>query len=725
MQIVGLRIDDEVRRNISECELLIADITYNNFNVLYEIGYAAALGKPIIPTLNSAVSSASRRVNDLGIMDTIGWATYTNGEDLVSSIEAWDSSSWRNRYQTPKNHSQPLFILDCLMKTDFRNQIFSTVENSKVLYRAFDPTQVPRLTAAQAISEISSSSGVIIPIISEDISDNYKHNLRAAFLIGLCHGFDIDCLAIQYENNPAPIDYRDFITNSTFRRETVNHVEQICADTLIRNQQISKVRNNDDAGIIAEISLGSPVAEYETQQLELYFIKTAQYANALRAEGAVITGRKGSGKSAIYFQLLNQFSKDKESCVVDLRPASHNLSEMRESLLSVSSVGIFDHTIASFWHYVMLLEILLKIREAVLPKSKNNFDLQERIRSIEENFGLHEAVVAGDFTSRLRTAVDQVISGLGGARNGDEVRQQITNLMFENPIPKLREAITSFGDIFDKIIILVDDLDKGWPPLQVEMHDVATIRHLIETLSRIRRDLGKKGLDVRHMIFLRSDVYERLVEHTSDRGKYNVIRIDWSDPQQLEHLIKTRVLSNVPKERSDDAWGIVNRQISPTLTSIDKMIEVSLRRPRFLIDVMERTLSFAINRGHGFITEDDVEEGARQMSLYLVSDFAYEMRDIAGTPDDIFYSFIGTPPTVKHADVLSTLGRIDLAIPPDQVIELLLWYGFLGILDAAGLPVFIYDRAYDIRRLEAERGPISTELRYAINPAFLKGLSPK
>jgi hypothetical protein len=49
------------------------------------------------------------------------------------------------------------------------------------------------------------------------------------------------------------------------------------------------------------------------------------------------------------------------------------------------------------------------------------------------------------------------------------------------------------------------------------------------------------------------------------------------------------------------------------------MIECSLRRPRFPIDLCERTLSFAINRGHAAVTEEDVEEGMRQISLYLVS----------------------------------------------------------------------------------------------------------
>ena len=156
--------------------------------------------------------------------------------------------------------------------------------------------------------------------------------------------------------------------------------------------------------------------------------------------------------------------------------------------------------------------------------------------------------------------------------------------------------------------------------------------------------------------------------------------------------------------------------------AIDYMIEASLRCPRFLIDLMERTLSFAINRGHKFVAPEDVKEWARQMSLYLVSDFAYEMRDIAGTSEDIFYSFFGSSEYLTHQEVLTTISQLQIALSGDDVIELLLWYGFLGIINSQNQPVFIYDRAYDFRRLEAERGPITDDVLYAINKAFLLGL---
>jgi nucleoside 2-deoxyribosyltransferase len=39
---------ERVRRRISSCQLVIADITGNNPNVFYELGYADGVGKPVI-----------------------------------------------------------------------------------------------------------------------------------------------------------------------------------------------------------------------------------------------------------------------------------------------------------------------------------------------------------------------------------------------------------------------------------------------------------------------------------------------------------------------------------------------------------------------------------------------------------------------------------------------------------------------------------------------------
>lgn len=294
-------------------------------------------------------------------------------------------------------------------------------------------------------------------------------------------------------------------------------------------------------------------------------------------------------------------------------------------------------------------------------------------------------------------------------------------MMFEEPIPRLREAVIELAVHCNGIHILLDDLDKGWPPRRVEEQDVTMVKHLIETLNRISRDLRKRGVDVGHLLFLRSDIYERLVEQTSDRGKYNVINVDWSDPEQLRHLLNVRVSTSVDEERASDAWQALNPSM-PSGDALDKLIAASLMRPRFLIDLCERMLSFAVNRGHLVVEEDDVNDAISQMSLYLVSDFGYEMRDIAGTPEDIFYHFIGVEGKLTTEELRNILSFDQLGIGIDETIDLLLWYGFLGIVASNGKQTFIYDRAYDFRRLEAERRAAGTSVRYVVNPAFVSGL---
>lgn len=91
------------------------------------------------------------------------------------------------------------------------------------------------------------------------------------------------------------------------------------------------------------------------------------------------------------------------------------------------------------------------------------------------------------------------------------------------------------------------------------------------------------------------------------------------------------------------------------------------------------------------------------MSLYLVSDFGYEMRDVVGTPEDIFYSFIGAPNLLTGQDLEKLLSEDVFGLDAKEIIDLLLWYGFLRVVGPSTEPIFIYDRAYDFRRLEAER----------------------
>lgn len=156
LNVIGLKIDDLIRDRIEGADFLIADVTYPNFNVYYEIGYAIGRQKPLIATMNYAVEKAHANVNLTGIFDTIGQLRYQNSDELASHLSADVLEPWTNQYFKDKDHTQPLFVLDTFRKTEFRSHIFQAVANSSVQFRKFDPEEVPRLSLTSAVGDISS-----------------------------------------------------------------------------------------------------------------------------------------------------------------------------------------------------------------------------------------------------------------------------------------------------------------------------------------------------------------------------------------------------------------------------------------------------------------------------------------------------------------------------------------------------------------------------------------
>lgn len=718
----GLKIDDLIRDKLDNASLLIADITYPNFNVYYEIGFAISRQKPVLLTIYSGAENGVDNARLTGLFDNIGWAQYDNTAELIIQSQRWKKEAWVERYIKPRDHVQPLFILDLYTKSNFRQYIFEAVKNRSVNFRSFDPFENPTLTVANAIGEISASSGCIIPLLRSSERDFLKHNLRSAFIAGCCHGLEIEPLIIQYENSPAPLDYRDFIKNTKGQSETHKHIEEYCGSVLVKNQKASNRADTLPLSLLSMIEIGNASAENETESLSSYFIETAEYRRALRTDQALVVGRKGSGKTAILNQLKKHFERNRETVIVELRPSTHNLSEMRYELMSVANQGIFDHTLAAFWHYIVYMEILLTIREHILPRSIRDYDLQSRISRIEEELSLSSTFVSADFTSRLSDAIDALIDGLR-QRDGSPAGE-LTNVLFEEKIPALRNAVEELSDEYEDIVLLFDDLDKGWPPQQLENQDIMMIRHLVETLRKIERELRREKVHFKAMLFLRSDVYENLVEVTSDRNKQVVIKVDWTDRQQLSNLIQRRATYKFPLEDHEKVWRAVNPVLKDGHFAMDYLIPSALYRPRFMIELCEMMLAIGINRGASYLEDEDVEKALNQFSKYLVSEWGLELRDVSGLPKDVFYHFIGKPEILTYNEIESIVPKMDVQIETDKLIDLFLWYGFLGIVNSDEDRTFIFDCDYDFRRLMVNR-VINNEALYCVNPAFLRGLEIK
>jgi hypothetical protein len=411
------------------------------------------------------------------------------------------------------------------------------------------------------------------------------------------------------------------------------------------------------------------------------------------------------------------------SFVTDLKPESHQLSLFREELLKISDVGVFDHTLAAFWYFVILSEILLTIRRKYEHRSIRDYRalaVTTEIDSALDRFGVFGS---GDFTSRINRLGKLVLEEIKALKAKGTILspERLTNIVFRDGIARIRELIDHYTSADTPMVLLFDNIDKSWPAQGVSEFDVRLVRLLVESLDKIRRDFDAQHKDFMSVVFLRNDIYELLVGQTPDRGKAGQIRIDWSDRAKLRQVIFRRLAASTGNEtlNFEHLW---TRFFVPTVGGQDTFeyfVDHCLMRPRFLINILENAIANGINRGHERVQEDDCIDAVRQHSLYLINDFGYEIRDVSGLPSEILYSLVGVTKLVTRDEVTERFRRFNVDDKDlNKAFRLMLWYGVLGVAANTGGEHFIYDYDYDMQRLEADIRNSADEVLYVINSAL-------
>lgn len=80
----------------------------------------------------------------------------------------------------------------------------------------------------------------------------------------------------------------------------------------------------------------------------------------------------------------DSFRKDKDAIIVDLRPELHQLSLFKSELTKILDVGTFDHTIAAFWYFVILTELLLALKNEIEHQAAHRVGLFKQAAEIDE-----------------------------------------------------------------------------------------------------------------------------------------------------------------------------------------------------------------------------------------------------------------------------------------------------------------------------------------------------
>ncbi|MDP3087047.1 MAG: ATP-binding protein [Methylotenera sp.] len=732
IDIPGKFIATEILNEINSHDFFIADISKLNFNVTYEIGYAIGKGKRVILFKNRAVRQDTPTIQEVGIFDTLGYEEYSTATEICDYINKLDMENLRPHPISDKiNEKSPIYLVQPKTKTDYDGHIVSGIKKSHLYFRSFDPSESNRLAGPEAISSVSESYGVVLHFLPEDHVDAKIHNVRSAFVAGLADGLDKRSLYIQTGETPVPVDLRDFVTYCRYKDEFKDAIGNL-AERVYEDRDINIIKPSEGKSKLATMDLGASAAENEITSLAEYYLETEAFRRAQRKEVRLVTGRKGSGKTAIFFMLRDIVRSKRSNVVLDLKPEGYQLLKLKDSIVNLLSIGTVEHTITAFWEYLLWLELCYKLLEKDQELHKRNHHLFEPYQRLKAAYITDAYSSEGDFAERLNlllrdiiAAVEKNYEGLNGV---ELTTQQITELVYRHDFNKLKGIILDYLKFKDEIWLLFDNIDKGWATQGVKPEDLIIIRALIEATRKIERNLEKVSISAHTIVFLRNDVFEQLVDATADRGKETRVNVDWDDAEMLRELIRLRIARTSESDIGSDfstVWSSICTPIIDGEESSQYLIDRCLMRPRSLLDLLGHCRGYAMNLGHERILKEDIIKGCSAFSNDLLTELDLEIRDVFPLAENLLYAFIGSSSSINRERLIAILNEHGVDEDKQEtVIKLLLWFGFLGLLWSDGTFRYIYSFHYNMKVLEGVHNQMikAKTIMYVLNPAFTTAL---
>ena len=465
----------------------IADVTTLNFNVMFEIGFALGLGVPVIPIRDTTLSWDNHTFQELGLLDTFGYQDFQSSDDLAEKLpNVIRHSSFPFSQISRRNLDQPVYIVKSPIATDGQIKLMSVMKKSGLRFRTFDPKETSRLSIQDAYREVKSSIGVVTHLLADGRLGSTVHNARAALVSGLAMASGQRVLMLQEGHDPRPIDYRDVVQPYTDPSQVQRLLTPFVSDLFGVIQSSRFVPITLPLKALETVDLGDVAAENEINALKHYFFPTSQYNEARRGHARLLVGRKGSGKTAIFYGIRNAFWNSQDHLVLDLKPEGHQFTKLREAILKSLSRGMQEHVLVAFWEYLLLMEIANRIIETdqrFANRSSLRAQLYEGIRSA---YAAKPGVEEGDFSERLLTLVDRITDG-GADIDALAAGEKITSLLYAEDIRSLSAKLSEYLQNREGVWLLVDNLDKGWPVNGAEPEDILILRSLLESTRKLQR----------------------------------------------------------------------------------------------------------------------------------------------------------------------------------------------------------------------------------------------
>ena len=747
-RVGGKVIMQEICNEIIQAELFCADLTGINPNVMFELGYAIARNKRIWLLLDPTLSESRNDFNQLKLLTTIGYAQYTNSDDITKSfykdkpfidLENTIFNQSIKPNLSPIQADQILLYLKSRHDTEPSNRITKRIQNTKIPLIVDDPRESAIQTLSWYGQKIYGARGVLCHLTGPAREGARLHNARYALVSGLTFGFSKSLLMLSEGDYLAPIDYRDLLKCYRTASESIKYLEEWLLP-LEENSLEGRGAQLQYAEVLKlatelkgfQLKLGEHVAENEAEGLvHDYFVETTPYLEALEGRQTIFIGRKGTGKTANLLKLATTLKEDRGNLVCVIKPAAYEIESLVRLFNGYNERDTKGYVIESLWKFLLYTEMAYAIEQEIgMPQWQINDELKSLLHLLDEK----EYALRGDFAVRLERCIESLFS-LKYQGSVEQFRKGISEVLHEGVLKELRITLGNVLAKKKRVAILVDNLDKAWTKRADLDHLSEFLLGLLAAGGRVafdfkRSDSRKYSVNVSLAVFLRSDIFSKVTEVAREPDKLSHTRLIWDDPELLSRIVEERFISSHGgSAQPSELW---TRYFCPTVKRIQTqkyIIARILPRPRDIVFLVKTAVSIAINRGHTKVEEKDILDAEQQYSQYAIDSIMVENGVTLPELESILYEFAGCQNILTEQDVRSCILK---AIGQEEklptIVDHLVNLTFLGSEIEEGRFAFSDDpREYlknnvlANRLVESRGGP----KLFKINPAFCTYLEVK
>jgi len=327
---------------------------------------------------------------------------------------------------------------------------------------------------------------------------------------------------------------------------------------------------------LTRMSFGAPAAERDiTVGLIDYFVESEAFNRLAARSKTVVLGNRGTGKSAI-FKIMAERARRSGQIVLELNP-EHYSYEMLSTVLRSEKEGSWAKhgAFTSAWKYLILVKIMQELKAAgPALKAGAAGRIYEYLR--DHHRGQQDNPIA-ILISYLKRIEGFKVGSVEASVKTSELSKLYRLQEIEPLIDDIKELLKK-----KSVIVLVDELDKGWDNSEDAKAFVSGLFQAAISLNEI-----SVGLTI--YVSLRQELYDSIPALYEDTQKYRdlIETIQW-DESSLRAVAASRIRHSYPELREvtdEDAW---NALFAETLAyrkakSFNYLVDRTLYRPRELI----------------------------------------------------------------------------------------------------------------------------------------------